>query len=386
VSDPILARVIRQARVADLVEALTDRITATDLQSLLLHVFRRRSAGRTAAAMLAQRRRDRTVAPAELDGRVVHDVERLALEAAAGFDAVALAPVAPLGLNTALGRIDQNNVLVTIRGTEVLADPTTCLALEVAIRRRAGEGEVNLCCVDRVLRLQPFGSGFQQHFSLLSMATGGRTEADHGFELRALRRQLTAHVTLLAALRERSSRRVVVRVEVSDSGLLRAIVAEAGADLGRLMTAARSPADPAQQVLPLAGVDAVVENVAERVLATAAIELPRFVEDAAEALSRSALGPRVSRLAHRLDLVRRHVLSPLRAEFPAVRAGFRIGRLSGVGYYEGLLLNIDVVLASGESFSVADGGTTDWTQRLLSDRKERLLVSGIGLERVAGLL
>ena len=32
---------------------------------------------------------------------------------------------------------------------------------------------------------------------------------------------------------------------------------------------------------------------------------------------------------------------------------------------------------------IVDGGFVDWTQRLLSDRKERLLISGAGLERLA---
>ena len=34
---------------------------------------------------------------------------------------------------------------------------------------------------------------------------------------------------------------------------------------------------------------------------------------------------------------------------------------------------------------MADGGSTDWTQRLLSDRAERLFTSGIGLERLIRL-
>jgi hypothetical protein len=50
------------------------------------------------------------------------------------------------------------------------------------------------------------------------------------------------------------------------------------------------------------------------------------------------------------------------------------------------MLNIDAELGSSEPASVADGGTVDWTQRLLSDRRERLLLSGIGTERVARLL
>jgi hypothetical protein len=35
---------------------------------------------------------------------------------------------------------------------------------------------------------------------------------------------------------------------------------------------------------------------------------------------------------------------------------------------------------------VAGGGTTDWTQRLLSDRHEGLLVSGFGTEMLARFL
>jgi hypothetical protein len=32
---------------------------------------------------------------------------------------------------------------------------------------------------------------------------------------------------------------------------------------------------------------------------------------------------------------------------------------------------------------IADGGFTDWTARLLGNAKERLLISGLGLDRVA---
>jgi hypothetical protein len=83
-------------------------------------------------------------------------------------------------------------------------------------------------------------------------------------------------------------------------------------------------------------------------------------------------------------LVRERVYAPLREQFPGARLGFRVGRLAGIGYYNGLLLNIDVE-RDGRSLPVADGGSTDWTQRLLSDRAERLFTSGIGLERLIRL-
>jgi hypothetical protein len=40
-------------------------------------------------------------------------------------------------------------------------------------------------------------------------------------------------------------------------------------------------------------------------------------------------------------------------------------------------------LWSGEA-NLADGGFTDWCARLLGDRKERVLTSGIGLDRLVG--
>jgi hypothetical protein len=41
-------------------------------------------------------------------------------------------------------------------------------------------------------------------------------------------------------------------------------------------------------------------------------------------------------------------------------------------------------LAASGLLELADGGAVDWTQKLLSDAKERLVISGIGSERVCG--
>jgi hypothetical protein len=42
-------------------------------------------------------------------------------------------------------------------------------------------------------------------------------------------------------------------------------------------------------------------------------------------------------------------------------------------------------LIDGEPAEIGDGGFTDWTARLLANQKERLLISGYGLDRLAGL-
>ena len=56
-------------------------------------------------------------------------------------------------------------------------------------------------------------------------------------------------------------------------------------------------------------------------------------------------------------------------------------RTSGRGYY----VDACFKLYAGET-ELADGGFVGWTHALLGDRKERLLISGLGSERAAVLL
>jgi hypothetical protein len=277
-----LRRIERQAGMPGLAGALA-KLAPTDLQSLLMQVYREQAARRDPRTLLAQYGRDASVAP----GRPTHALEGRAMEAAEQFEPVALAPVSPLGLNGVLGRIDQNNVASTIRGTEVLADPTAALALEAAVRRRTNPGgTVRLCAVCRVLRLQPFPDepGFSQHFALLALVTAGRSQPSHGFEIEALREHVAVYRKLLG---------------------------------------------PVEHVVRLT-------DVPERVLEA----VPGAIEDPDRTRAR--------------------------------------------GYYDGLLLDIAATDREGqELLGLADGGLTDWTQRLLSNRKERLFTSGIGLSLLA---
>jgi hypothetical protein len=52
----------------------------------------------------------------------------------------------------------------------------------------------------------------------------------------------------------------------------------------------------------------------------------------------------------------------------------------GKGYYLGLRFAIGVVDQNNNEYDYIDGGFTDWTARLLNNRKERLLTSGIGTD------
>jgi hypothetical protein len=52
------------------------------------------------------------------------------------------------------------------------------------------------------------------------------------------------------------------------------------------------------------------------------------------------------------------------------------------GYYEGMAIRAKASFG-GNTFEVADGGLVDWTRHLVGSRKERLMISGIGLDRIA---
>jgi hypothetical protein len=57
-------------------------------------------------------------------------------------------------------------------------------------------------------------------------------------------------------------------------------------------------------------------------------------------------------------------------------------RFAGQRYYSRACFKIKANVGN-ESFEVCDGGFTEWTARLLDDRRERLLISAAGLDRLA---
>lgn len=304
-ADPraIAARIARALGTPDLVDALV-ALPQNELTSLLLEVFRRRSPARTPAELLAQYQRTRAVAPSNVDGATNAALAAHAHAAAAGFEPLALAPVAPVGLNAVLGGIDQNNTLGALRGLEVLADPTTVLALEAATRRKRGAAEARLCAFGRMLRLQPFDNpAFSPHFSIFGMITAARDGGGFAFETAALVEQLRVQLRFLARLAADGYRIADIRVELADT--------------------ARDP--------------------------------------------------------RRLALCD-GIFAALAAEFPTVAFAIDPARTHAVEYYRGLCLHVVATDVHGERQQIGDGGFVDWTQRLLSNGKERLLVSGFGVE------
>ena len=274
-------------------ELLATDLPGADLRSLLLHVAERRAA-RPPASVLAQFTNDRFCAPAPIDGLTIARAHAASLGAVADeFDPIQLAPLAPLATSAAMSAVPQNNVVTTMRLSDVVSDPTNVLALEAALRRRSERDTVRLAAAHRVVRAQRFdGPRSFAHFSLLGLVSAGRDRGDRAFEIDELVRHLGALARAIRSVRPDAD----IVVSVSDHS-------------GRLAEA-----------------EAVID---------------------------------------RLD----------------VESRFDPERSHGRGYYEHLCCKIGLRI-DGDIVEVGDGGSTDWTQHLSSNRKERLVISGLGLDRI----
>ncbi len=309
-SDKILRRILREIGDEGLVDKLSEGLTPSDLQSLLLAVYKQRAGHLAPCDLVNQYRRNRFVQPAQASPTAMLEFDRLAYSLLPpDFEPLELSPLAPLGACSALGAVSQNNVVSTIRNTEVCSDSTNVLALECARRRQRSDaralGQVKLCASHRLLRTQRFeGPASFPHFRVFTLCTAGRDQGFFRFETGALAEQIDFYVRLLDQ----------------------------------------------------------------------ASTLGYKVEDAR--VSVTVLDERW------IETLQTGVLDALAARYPNVKMGFDQERQSGRGYYVGACFCIHARDRSGADYMLVDGGFTTWTQQLLSNRKERLLSSGIGSERL----
>jgi hypothetical protein len=185
--------------------ALAQGLAASELWSLLLGVVEQRAAQRSAAHVQRQWETDRFVCPAYVDQRTLNQLDSHLLAAASAFEALELSPLAPLGSCSAVALASQNKIVSTIRGTEVVSDPTNLLALESARRLRKNGGQtVRLTTNHRCVRAQPVPkqAGFAAHFRLFCITSAGHERKDQAFLVESLIEHIQLHISALNRLEQ----------------------------------------------------------------------------------------------------------------------------------------------------------------------------------------
>ena len=199
----VVEKLAAAAGAPDLVAILSERLSTSELSTLLLEVAQRRAAARTPAEVRRQYERDRFVRPSKADPRVLNAIERAAFEAAVGFTPIACSPLAPLAACGSVATVSQNKIVTTMRGSEVASDASNLLALECAVRRAADPSgpPVALTASQRMVRAQALERPeFSAHFQLFVTVMAGRDPGARAFEQDAVTRTLMVQLTLLRAL------------------------------------------------------------------------------------------------------------------------------------------------------------------------------------------
>ncbi|MFC4061468.1 hypothetical protein ACFOWE_24470 [Planomonospora corallina] len=84
---------------------------------------------------------------------------------------------------------------------------------------------------------------------------------------------------------------------------------------------------------------------------------------------------------HRRTL-REGVLDPFTQAYPGTAFAFDDDRTGGRGYYRDACFGIRATTPAGDDLSLGDGGFVTWSTDLPGNARERLLISGLGLERL----
>lgn len=309
-ANKIIQRILQQVEIPQLLEVLSEQLNPSDLQSLLLEVYQLRAKKISPAFLQKQHLENRFTKPSLLSPLVQMEFDRLAFEEAKDvFEPINLAPLAPLGVCSSIGKVDQKKIVSSNRNVEVTSDPTNVMALESAIRRNSllkknpkNNISVNLCCSHRVTRAQAFGGKNQfAHFQMFALTSAGKDIGNFGFEVKSLKEHLRFYV--------------------------------------QLMTDERT-----------------------------------FQFNEIEVL--------VSPIEKKMQPIIEKVLSDFSDKFLKVKFSIDQERTNGIGYYQTLCFTIKATSLKGEKMLLVDGGITNWTQQLMSNKKERLMISAIGSERV----
>ena len=227
----------------------------------------------------------------------------------------------------------------------MLGDPTIVLALDACRRRRFNE-VVRLCASQRVIRLQPFDvPGYSPHFRLFGLSTAGRDTGSFRFETVNLLDHVRVYLRMFQKLNGMGFALQSPLVEFADMIGVEAALVLAGITRDEVRKSIRAPR--------LGGSE-------------------RFLQERGVTALQDARHP----------LLESEVIGPLRHEFPQAELRVNQQRLEGLGYYRSFMLRISPQAPDGNRYPIVDGGFTDWTARLLGNRKERLLISAIGTEFV----
>ncbi|MDR2948744.1 MAG: hypothetical protein LBV71_06000 [Prevotella sp.] len=297
------SHIINKLDLQDIVKVLSEELSGSELNSVLLDVFNKRVGQETPSSLLSKYERNKLVQPAGIDVLSYKENELTCYKilAGRGFEPIELSPVAQFGTSSVVATVDQKKVLTAIRNTEVQADPTNAIALHYASLKKKGELDnktYNYSNISRVIRTQVWHNPnfVSQHFIVLALISCGRDTGSFNFEKEELLKHLTTSY------------------EICKSFGVEKIYYE---------------------IIPCKGYDSQSPLIMESI---------SYVREKNSNLEVLVTAPEDDN-----------------------------------NYYQGFRIKQQIVIG-GNTIEIADGGLLDWTQLLLTNKKERMMTFGLGIQ------
>jgi hypothetical protein len=303
----IIKKILDRSKDKDLLEVLTKTLSYTELNTLLLEVYKIRCGEIRPADLMENYEKNKYVKPAFEDPIKLRKLEIGLFKIAKtfSFTPVELSPVVPLGTCSCVGPVNQNNILSSIRGTEVLSDSTNSLALYICgLKKKTNKDKpsgdddlLKYCTVIRHIRAQKIlNPRFTPHFLPYCMVSSGRDKGSFSFE----KDNMLEHINFYKAVLKDLAHIETFKLKLFKTG---------------------------------------ADETSERLYAVLS------------------------------DHIRKNMDT-------GINIAEDMGRVDN-NYYRGIQFKIYIDI-DGTEAEAADGGFVDWSQKLLENRKERMMISAIG--------
>jgi len=287
----------------NLFEELSEKIPASELNTLLLELFRTRAKKVKPVELLRQFEKNRFASPSEVDTINFKELELRCLKLAKnkGFVPITLSPLAPFGTCSVVAFVDQNNIVTALRGTEVVSDATNVFALLMAkeLKKTKDNEPLKYAATHRHVRSQALSNpAFTAHFGIFCLATGGLDTGSFSFELDQLLDHVAIHFAVYSNEFDLSKERLLLKI---------------------------------------------------------------FLKEKNE-IFQQKLKDRMKNMNDSMVI--------------------QIERQVDPGDYYKLVQFKFFLVRNGQEINLSDGGFVDWTQKLIPNKKHRLIISGVGTELI----
>ena len=341
------------------------------MNTLLLEIFEQRRKQVTPEEVLKQYiDRYEFFCPSQRDLRTINEYNQIFLSCLPEkYEAIELSPINPFGGNSAFTNLSQKNILTTIKSSEVCSDATTSLTLESCKRRKEKIKNpntilenVNLATIKKVLRMQQFEKekGYLQHFGQFAAITAGRKQRE--FEYEKIKEHIKLWVDLFIELKKKDFSLGEINVGLCHIDIIEHFIRNGFVD--RKIANENSFND-------------------FELFKELGIEIPPKIVDYQEFTDRQK---QIYSLQYIKEIIENlsKMIEELKQEYPDINFYIEMDRKGGLGYYVGSCFHI-YSKENDYYVPLCDGGIPDWNQRLLKDKKETSVVSGIGSELVLNL-